>query len=710
MDTIVSNFFNIEDKNLPYQNSDELFSDCQKCLDFLCCIRSEYMELEEITYFSDYLPLAAEKFEYALYEKISPNTERKLNQDSIEASDYLFSRIRRTIELNIDIPFLHVIEEYRLTNFEAFMLFLAIAPDLNRKYEMIFSKFNVNRNQYRATLGLCADLYSMFTKLNHNDLCNYMDYNLPINALLLERTEEVANASYLSRPLKPRKDVLIYILGLPEMATGELSDLYRVIEPCEEEVLLHQAQIDECKANIQKSFQKDNLCHLIYLYGQPGVGRKFVASKCNVSLLYINTSSVKDIPHDDYVAIFEQIATISTLRHHIPYIEFEEKPDSESVELLKVMGKHVPSIIVAAENMLDVSMIPSFKVIPIEVTYPNEPEQVLLWQYFMNKSNITFEDTSIEEMVCFNHFKPQQICYLTETLKRKKAEGNKITKKLLKELVISETIIKLKDTAEYVPVNIKTEDLVLPRSQHDTIKFIFDSIKQRYNILYTQGFGKKLPYGKGISILLYGPPGTGKTMTAQIISSELGLSLFRVDTSKILDKYIGETQKKLGALFDTTADSNVILFFDEADALFSKRTEVSDSNDKYANAETSYLLQRMEQHPGITILATNYFQNFDAAFRRRITYMINIPIPDEKTRLQLWKKVFPEEIEVDEQVDFKELAHKFDFTGSDIKYVAMQAIASASIAGTKVDRAAIKKGLIYQYEKTAMITANIDYF
>ena len=186
------------------------------------------------------------------------------------------------------------------------------------------------------------------------------------------------------------------------------------------------------------------------------------------------------------------------------------------------------------------------------------------------------------------------------------------------------------------------------------------------------GFHEKVAYGKGVSMLFYGPPGTGKTMGAQVIANQLSMELYKVDLSSVMSKYIGETEKNLGKIFDEVKKSRSILFFDEADALFGKRTEVKDSHDKYANAETAYLLQKIEEYQGVVVLATNYMQNFDEAFKRRIKFMIEFPFPLAPYRLEMWKKVFPEHTPL-EELDYDYLAEQFELSGSSIKNIAVSA-------------------------------------
>ncbi|MCD7806445.1 MAG: ATP-binding protein, partial [Lachnospiraceae bacterium] len=214
------------------------------------------------------------------------------------------------------------------------------------------------------------------------------------------------------------------------------------------------------------------------------------------------------------------------------------------------------------------------------------------------------------------------------------------------------------------------------------------------------GFGAKLPYGNGTSIVLYGPPGTGKTMAAQVLSNELGLDIYRIDLSQIGSKYIGETEKNLGAVFEAARGTNAILFFDEADALFTKRTDVSNSNDRYANAETAYLLQKIEEYPGVSILATNVMQNFDVAFKRRMTFMIAIEQPDEETRLRLWEHVFPKGTPLEDHVDFGVYARMAELTGSGIKSAALSAAYRAASEHRRVTNEDLIRAVDFEYRRT----------
>ena len=177
--------------------------------------------------------------------------------------------------------------------------------------------------------------------------------------------------------------------------------------------------------------------------------------------------------------------------------------------------------------------------------------------------------------------------------------------------------------------------------------------------------------GKGLNALFHGSSGTGKTMAAEVIANELKLDLYKIDLSSVVSKYIGETEKNLIKIFKEAETSNSILFFDEADALFGKRSEVKDAHDRYANIEVGYLLQKMEEYEGIVILATNLMKNMDDAFVRRMHFSVEFPFPDEEHRFRIWNTIFPEEAPKDENIDFEFLAKKFKIAGGNIKNIVL---------------------------------------
>jgi SpoVK/Ycf46/Vps4 family AAA+-type ATPase len=202
-----------------------------------------------------------------------------------------------------------------------------------------------------------------------------------------------------------------------------------------------------------------------------------------------------------------------------------------------------------------------------------------------------------------------------------------------------------------------------------------------------------------VNALFAGPSGTGKTMAAEVIAQELRLDLYKIDLSGVVSKYIGETEKNLNRIFRAAENANAILFFDEADALFGKRSAVHDSHDRYANIEISYLLQKMEEYEGLSILATNLHRNMDEAFIRRLTMMIVFPLPDESHRQRIWQTVWPPQTPLDETVDLADLAQRFKLTGGNIKNIALTAAYLAAAAGSVVQPEHLLQALRREYQK-----------
>jgi AAA+ superfamily predicted ATPase len=231
------------------------------------------------------------------------------------------------------------------------------------------------------------------------------------------------------------------------------------------------------------------------------------------------------------------------------------------------------------------------------------------------------------------------------------------------------------------PVHDWTQ-IVLPEDSVAQLREICAQVVQRHHVLDEWGFGRMQSLGKGVSALFAGPSGTGKTMAADIIARELGLVLYKIDLSGVVSKYIGETEKNLERIFTTAENTNAILFFDEADALFGKRSEVRDSHDRYANLEIAYLLQRIEQYDGVAILASNLRQNMDDAFVRRLQFVVDFPFPDEEQRARIWPLLFPEEAERSPDIDFVTLAGQFRITGGSIRNIVLGA---AFLAATEAE-------------------------
>jgi SpoVK/Ycf46/Vps4 family AAA+-type ATPase len=216
-------------------------------------------------------------------------------------------------------------------------------------------------------------------------------------------------------------------------------------------------------------------------------------------------------------------------------------------------------------------------------------------------------------------------------------------------------------------------DIVLPADPLAQLREICNQAKLRHLVYGTWGFDRKLSLGKDLNVLFSGPSGTGKTMAAEIIAHELELDLYKIDLSRVVSKYIGDTEKNLDRIFTAAESANAVLLFDEADTVFGKRSQVRDAHDRYANIEIGYLLQRMEEYEGTAILSTNTPANMDAAFIRRLKFHVEFPFPTEDDRRQIWQRHVPAEVPRSDDIDFGFLARQFNLAGGSIRNIVLNA-------------------------------------
>ncbi len=252
----------------------------------------------------------------------------------------------------------------------------------------------------------------------------------------------------------------------------------------------------------------------------------------------------------------------------------------------------------------------------------------------------------------------------------------------------------LSQVAEPFTTSLTWEDVILPPEVQEILDEILAHARHRETVYDTWGFRRKVSYGRGLGCLFAGPPGTGKTMVAALLAKSLGRELYRVDLSRVVSKWVGETEKNLGRVFDEAEKAQVILLFDEADALFGSRTEVRGSNDRFANMEINYLLQRMESFDGMSLLTTNFEQSLDEAFKRRLKFKIDFPLPDGHDRTQLWQVMLPEQAQVAPEIDFARLGKKFKLAGGHIKNAVLRAAFYAAEAGRPIDFAMLEKAAV----------------
>jgi SpoVK/Ycf46/Vps4 family AAA+-type ATPase len=243
-------------------------------------------------------------------------------------------------------------------------------------------------------------------------------------------------------------------------------------------------------------------------------------------------------------------------------------------------------------------------------------------------------------------------------------------------------------------------ELVLPADRTQQLREAIARLQNQVRVLESWGFLRGRRGARGVRLLFAGPSGTGKTLSAEVMAHELGVDLLVVDISRVVSKWIGETEKNLAEVFDVAEQAQAVLLFDEADALFGRRTEVSDAHDRYANLETAYLLTRLEQFEGLAILSTNLRQNVDPAFIRRLEFVIEFDQPSPNERLALWRCHLPPGAPLDAAVDLGELASLYPVVGGFIRNAAVAAGFAAAAEGLPINRQHLVRAIRREYEKS----------
>jgi SpoVK/Ycf46/Vps4 family AAA+-type ATPase len=357
--------------------------------------------------------------------------------------------------------------------------------------------------------------------------------------------------------------------------------------------------------------------------------------------------------------------------------------------------------------------------VSIDVTKPTKTEQNMIWKSSLEEEqqqqqqrtamNVTKDslldtadlDSEIRRLVNQFDLDVHSIRSVVTTDSLRSALATSDKKKIFSALWSSAVKVarpRMGELSQRVIPRATVDDIVLPERNRLLLKSIIVSVKHRYRVYDEWGFGTvSNDRGLGTTAVFSGPSGTGKTMAAEVIAHELGIDLFKIDLSMVVNKYIGETEKNLKRVFDAAESGGAVLLFDEADALFGKRSEVKDSHDRYANIEVGYLLQRMESYRGLAILTTNMKNSLDSAFLRRIRFMVNFAMPDEKSRQEIWKRVFPKPVPT-KDLDFG-LLSKLEIAGGHIRNIALGAAFLAAEEGVPVNMKHLHRAVQQEYDK-----------
>ncbi|MCT7967816.1 ATP-binding protein [Laspinema sp. D1] len=374
--------------------------------------------------------------------------------------------------------------------------------------------------------------------------------------------------------------------------------------------------------------------------------------------------------------------------------------------LLSTLADYQGSAILAGVPPWIPASTEALGIVTVPFTIPDVTQRRLCWQNYLTSTDISLEDSELNALVDCFRLTPDQIANAVATAINTAHWQSQVKSKLqnpnLADLFAAaraQSGHHLTGLARKIEPKYQLNDIILPEEQKTQLREICNQAKYRSIVLEKWGFDCHLSLGKGLNVLFLGQPGTGKTMAAEAIAQELQLDLYKIDLSQIVSKYIGETDKNLDRIFTAAASSNAILLFDEADAIFGKRSEVKDARDRYANIEIGYLLQKMEEYEGIAILTTNLSNNIDDAFLRRLSFIIPFPFPKEAERYQIWQNIFPDKTPRRADLNLEFMARTLEIAGGNIRNIALAAAFLAAAEGEEIGMPHLIRATRREYQK-----------
>ncbi|MBD2440139.1 ATP-binding protein [Nostoc sp. FACHB-110] len=520
-------------------------------------------------------------------------------------------------------------------------------------------------------------------------------------------------------PLRIDERILHYLLGwnhLDERLQG-------IVKPVEIQsivnVVSHQQLAEQLAATWDNTTLETTL-PIIQLCGDEITSKKAIAfTACQLlkmNLYLMSGGAIANLRNNeinDLLRLWERESMLTNSALLLDCDEIDSTDATKESAIARLIANISSPLMMTSHERRRFSQKP---LITFDVQKPSVAEQRTIWQNALGEAATTLNG-HVDILV--SHFSLsattiQTIC--TEAIAKSRVKNQELSlnaqnptphsplstqhlalSTLLWDTCRSQARTRLDELAQPLELGASWDDLVLPEAQRQVLRDIAAHVRQRAKVYEQWGFGNKGGRGLGISALFAGASGTGKTMAAEVIANELRLDLYRIDLSQVVSKYIGETEKNLRRVFDAAEAGGAILLFDEADAIFGKRSEVKDSHDRHANIEVGYLLQRMESYRGLAILTTNLKASLDQAFLRRIRFIVQFPFPDANQRTEIWQRIFPRQTPT-QDLDCSKLA-KLNVSGGNIRNIALNAAFLAADAGEFVEMKHILQAAKSEYAK-----------
>jgi SpoVK/Ycf46/Vps4 family AAA+-type ATPase len=652
-----------------------------------------------------------------------PTSEAQTDMWSHRAA--LDRRVRLSVACGVDLRLDRLARAFDLDATARTALLCVVAPDFDARISRVFAYLQNDATRKRPGFALLVRLLTG----RRTDPETLRRLFGPSSALmagrLLDMNGDMAGAPLPTREAAPAVGVIDFLLGIDALPTSIASAVDIVAAPRTLEGLAYHRHHAVILDELLRCRKAAGRLPLTYLSGPGGSGRSLIiealAAHLGRPLLRVQWSRLRAAS----IGIEESGRLINreaTLRDSLVLIEGvdeaigeadSDKAKATSLQTLAhaLTGSEV--LATGAAAPADVRHRLAVRVLAFEVRYPTASERVEIWARTLPPGIASQVNGEIATIADKFHFTPGQIVHALQVAAlaapRDAQDEPIVTARALQARCRDEAQRGLHLYCEQIVPRFEWDDIVLPADTRVQLQEICYWVKHGAQVYDAWGFGVKLAATKGVTVLFSGPSGTGKTMSAEVIANDLQLDLFRVDLSRVVSKYIGETEKNLSRIFEQSAASNCILFFDEADSLFGKRTEVKDAHDRYANIEVNYLLAQMDRYQGLIIVATNLKGNLDSAFIRRFSHVVEYPVPNERLRQEIWRKAFPASTPLAADVDFAFLAQRLDLSGANIKNIALTSAFLASADQRNVDMEHVIRATRREYQKIGRICSKSEF-
>jgi SpoVK/Ycf46/Vps4 family AAA+-type ATPase len=635
---------------------------------------------------------------------------------------------RRTAEsLRRGVP-LRLVELARLldlTAFDADVVLACLAPELDRRYERLFAYLHddVTRRQPTVDLVLnllCPDLAGRVAlRARFSQVAPLLGHHL----VQLADEPDRRSPSLLARTLRLDPRVARFLLG-DDAVDDRLQPYARVVtDPVSLDELVFPEAFRRQLSQLVEHAGRDGADLVLYCQGPYGVGKRTAAAACchalGAALLVVDGSRLAAGDVEEFATLARLVDREARLQGALLYWEdfdalLAEGKDAHLATLLPILEAHPgPAFLSGTSTWEPVDALHGVNFVRLPFPQPGYQERLRLWRATLAGDAGAVLDPGLDLPALANKFRLSggQIRDAAATARSlalaRAPDAPLLAPADLHAACRLHSNPRLAELAQKITPHYGWADIVLPDDQMAQLREVYDQVQYRATVYEAWGFDAKLATGKGLSILFAGPPGTGKTMAADVLARALGLDLFKIDLSAVVSKYVGETEKNLARIFAEARTSNAILFFDEADALFGKRTQVRDAHDRYANVETSYLLQQVEEYDGVVVLATNLRGNLDEAFARRLHATVAFPVPGVADRLRIWERVWPAATPREAGLDLEFLARRVEVAGGSIRNIALAGAFLAAADGGVVTMRHLLRAARREYQKVGkLLTAS----